>query len=77
MIDDVLIFGKNQEEHDEHLSVVLGKILRTGMTLNKRKCQFSKNISGPNKVSAIRNPGKCMRYSSFSRNVQLVKQICT
>ena len=43
MIEDVLIFDKNQEEHDKHLTVALGKIQRAGLTLNKEKCQFSEH----------------------------------
>ena len=43
MIDDVLVFGKNQEEHDKHLAGALRKIQRAGMTLNREKCQFYKD----------------------------------
>ena len=43
MIDDVLVFGKNKEELNKHLAVALGKIQRAGLTLNKKKCQFSKD----------------------------------
>ena len=35
IIDDVLIFGHNQEEHDQQLKVVLSKVQKTGVTLNK------------------------------------------
>ena len=41
MIIDVLVFGKNQEEHNRHLAVALEKIQRAGLT--KEKCQFSKD----------------------------------
>ena len=37
MIDDVLIFGHNQEEHDQRLKVVLSKLQKAGVTLNKTK----------------------------------------
>ena len=30
MIDDVLVFSKNQEEHDKHLAVTLGKFKELG-----------------------------------------------
>ena len=79
MIDDVLFFGKNQEENDKHLTVALGKIRRAGLTLNKKKCQFSKNRitflgqiidrSGvhpdPDKVSAIRKIGTLETVSNI------------
>ena len=71
MTVDVLVFGKNQEKHNKHLAVALRKFQKAGLTLNKEKCQFSKdrmtflgqiiNGSGvqpdPDKVSAIRKIG--------------------
>ena len=67
LMDDVLIHGKTQEEHDERLHTVLRKLEQSGMTLNKDKCTFSstkvkflgqilsdKGISSdPEKVAAI------------------------
>ena len=41
MIDDILIYGRNQEEHDKRLSDVLNKLQQAGVTLNKEKCKFS------------------------------------
>ena len=43
MINDVLVFNKNQEEHDKHLAITLEKLQKAGLTLSKKKCQFSKN----------------------------------
>ena len=42
MIDDVLIFGHNQE-HDQRLKIVLSKLQKAGVTLNKTKCKFSQH----------------------------------
>jgi len=42
-IDDVLIFGKTQKEHDERLRAVLQAIQKAGMTLNREKCKFNKS----------------------------------
>ena len=39
-MDNVLIFGKNCQEHDARLQSVLQKILTGGVTLNKNKCEF-------------------------------------
>ena len=39
-MDDVLVHGQTQEEHDQRLDNVLQRI---GMTLNKDKCHFSQN----------------------------------
>ena len=40
-VDDVLISGKDQNEHDKRLHVILRKLEAAGITLNKEKCQFS------------------------------------
>ena len=42
-MDDVLIMGKDLEEHDENLNEVLNRIEEAGMTLNKDKCKFRKD----------------------------------
>ncbi len=42
-MDDVLVSGTTQEEHDARLHTALQKIQAAGITLNKEKCQFSKN----------------------------------
>ena len=43
MIDDILVFGKSQEEHDERLRQVFTKLKTAGVTLNRSKCEFSKS----------------------------------
>ena len=37
---DVIIYGKNKTEHDEHLLKVLQKIRENGIKLNLKKCGF-------------------------------------
>ena len=41
MMDDILVHGKTQEEHDNCLLAVLQRIQRSILTLNKEKCFFS------------------------------------
>ena len=41
-IDDVLVFGRTQQEHDLRLHSVLQKIAAAGVTLNEAKCEFNK-----------------------------------
>ena len=43
MMDDVLVFGATQEEHDDRLRGVLRRIQDSGMTLNPEKCEFSRS----------------------------------
>ena len=40
LINDLLIYGKTEEEHHRQLVTVLGKLKREGVTLNKEKCQL-------------------------------------
>lgn len=39
-IDDIIVFGRNEEEHDEALSKVLAKLREYGVLLNQSKCAF-------------------------------------
>jgi len=41
LMDDVLVYGATQQEHDERLEAVLETMSANGMTLNEAKCQFS------------------------------------
>jgi hypothetical protein len=40
LIDDVLIYGKSQEQHDERLLAVLNRLEEAGLTLNRDKCEW-------------------------------------
>ncbi|XP_056001795.1 uncharacterized protein LOC125656292 [Ostrea edulis] len=42
-MDDILVFGATQEEHDGRLENVLRKLCEAGITLNSAKCEFSKD----------------------------------
>jgi hypothetical protein len=39
-IDDILIFSKNEEEHDEHLYLVLQKLRENQLYAKLSKCEF-------------------------------------
>ena len=39
-MDDVLIMGETENEHDENVKIVLDKNKSSGITLNKKKCFF-------------------------------------
>eukprot|EP00794_Sanderia_malayensis_P016472 gene16472-18109_t len=41
-IDDVLVHGSNQKEHDQRLHTVLKRLQEANITLNPDKCEFSK-----------------------------------
>ena len=42
LMDDVLVYGTTESEHDDRLNRVLQTMQNVGMTLNKEKCQFSR-----------------------------------
>ena len=44
LMDDILVYGKNQEEHDERLLKVLQRLETAGLTLNREKCKFSQTL---------------------------------
>ncbi|KAK2557546.1 Retrovirus-related Pol polyprotein from transposon 17.6 [Acropora cervicornis] len=39
--DDILMYGKNQEEHDENLKKLFKKATEKKITFNKEKCEFN------------------------------------
>ena len=67
--DDIIVWGTDQENHDNNLSKVLERIKESGLKLNKKKCEFGireikyvghifsdKGLCiDPSKVEAIRN----------------------
>ena len=42
IMDDILVHGKTQKEHDERLEAVLTRLIRARITLNPEKCKFSR-----------------------------------
>lgn len=40
MMDDILVYGPNKEEHDCRLDLVLFTIKASGLKLNRAKCHF-------------------------------------
>jgi hypothetical protein len=81
-IDDILIFSKNEEEHDKHLCLVLQKLRENQLYAKLNKCEFwlkevsflGHNISeegifvDPSKFKDVEleYTAKCFRYQKFS-----------
>ena len=42
-LDDILVIGRNQREHDERLRAVLYRLVKCGLRLNVDKCAFSQS----------------------------------
>ncbi|KAL5506839.1 hypothetical protein EMCRGX_G008586 [Ephydatia muelleri] len=88
-MDDTLVFGKSQEEHDKRLLTTLSRIQSAGLTLNKEKCLFSKRTitflghvidsSGvspdPEKIAAIKDMPPPKNISDLRRFMGMVTQL--
>ena len=88
LIDDVLVHGVTQEEHDENLLAVLNRIQQAGLTLNKEKCIFgTKSIKflgqavdangikpDPDKIIAINDMPQPTNITELRRFLGMVNQ---
>ena len=43
MMDDILVYGANEEEHSQRLYAVLNRLQEAGITLNESKSQFNRS----------------------------------
>ena len=89
LIDDVLVYGSNVEEHRTRLQSVLQRIQAAGVTLNKEKCEFGKtsikflghliNLDGitadPQKTAAIREMERPKSVPELRRFLGMVSQL--
>ena len=67
--DDIIVFGKSVDEHDDGLNKVLKRLAENNITLNIQKCEFDREsiefygyvfskdgmIPAPNKIDALKN----------------------
>ena len=81
LMDDIIVYGENQEEHDKNLETVLSCLLKAGLTLNKEKCVFSQDqinfvghrvgkdgiTADPDKVEALLNMKEPTNVSEIRR----------
>nr|GFA94406.1 reverse transcriptase domain-containing protein [Tanacetum cinerariifolium] len=55
-IDDILIYSKNKEEHEEHLRIILELLQKEKLYAKFSKCEFCQGVHvDPAKVEAIKN----------------------
>ena len=88
-MDDVLVFGRDQQEHDERLIAALQRIQAAGATLNPEKCEFSKTglkflghcidqdgiRADPEKTAAIRHMKAPTTVPELRRFMGMVNQL--
>ena len=41
--DDIIVWGKSQEEHDTHLEALMERLSENNLTLNAAKCKFNED----------------------------------
>ena len=86
LMDDVLVFGQDEDEHHRRLTMALQKIQSAGVTLNQDKCEFGKKqlrflghiINGdadPDKVSAIVKMDPPTNTSELRRFLGMANQL--
>ena len=89
IIDDMLVHGKTQEEHDRRLKAVLKKLDGAGATLNAEKYEFSKKKvkfagyvlneegikSDPEKTESIQDMDTPQNVSDVRRFLGMVNQL--
>ena len=88
-MDDVLIFGQNQEEHDSRLHSALQRVQAAGVTLNPDKCEFNRQCltflnhvirehgisADPSKTSAVFEMETPRSITEQSRFMGMVNQL--
>ena len=91
LMDDILIHGKTQSEHDSYLEKVLSCLQESNLTLNAEKCKFSQNLFASwatslmtrestqiltkSKPSTDSTAYQCVRYLPFPRHDQSNDQV--
>ena len=88
-MDNILVFGRNQEQHDVILATGLEKIRAFGPTLNPKKCEFRKTKltflghvidrrgihADPEKTSAVLNMSTPTNISELRRFMGMANQL--
>ena len=89
LMDDVLVFGKDEKEHSDRLDAALKRIEMAGVTLNPSKCEFGKDRlkflghlideqgiqADPEKTSAIREMKPPSNIPELRRFLGMVNQL--
>ena len=89
LIDDILVYGSTQSEHDQRLLKVLKKLSAAGLTLNKEKCVFNTTSikflgqlvdntgvkADPDKIRAIQGLKPPTNVSELRRFLGMINQL--
>ena len=89
LVDNILVHGRTQEEHDQQLRAVLHRVRAAGLTLSKEKCEFSKKkikflgqvvdgsgvTADPDKIRAIQEMKAPSTITELRRFLGMVNQL--
>ena len=65
IMDDILIYGRDRQEHDQRLDQVINRIESAGLKLNREKCVFRK--------TSLEYFGHCISQDGLSANPKALK----
>ena len=68
LMDDVLVVGSSQQEHDERLVKVLERVQSAGVTLNAEKCELGK--------TSLKFLGHCIDKNGVSADPEKTAVMC-
>ena len=88
-MDDILVHGKNKNEHDQQLKETLQRLEKAGITLNREKCEFSRNTvkflghiidanglhPDPDKVKAVTSMSEPTNITEVRRFLGIANQL--
>ena len=88
-MDDILVHGKNKNEHDQRLKETLQRLEKAGITLNREKCEFSRNTvkflghvidanglhPDPDKVKAVTSMSEPTNITEVRRFLGIANQL--
>ena len=89
LMDDILVHGKNKNEHDQRLKETLQRLEKAGITLNREKCKFSRNTvkflghvidanglhPDPDKVKAVTSMSEPTNITEVRRFLGIANQL--
>ena len=70
LIDDIVVTGKDKQEHDQNLRAVLDRLSVAGVTLNREKCLFEQNS-----ISFLGHVISADGISADPKKVQAIQQM--
>ena len=79
-VDDILVVGRNLEEHNKHLKQVLERLIKVGFKLNLDKCEFAKeqvsclgHVINKDGIKPAEDKVKALRDKPLPKNLKALR----